>query len=174
MRRVPDLVARPLSTQALSDLLDRKPHLLRPLAKQYCRRALRSIRRSVSGSVSIRCVRRRIAGKCCQLFWPPLRTARLRPPRPRKSRGGCGPSYARSGASDDLRPPRAQTGPNAVAAATPGCRPQEARTGYCRRPLSCGLLMPELSSDVKPAANIRRYASFRSMGFAARLARIFR
>jgi hypothetical protein len=33
-RRVPDLVARPLSAQALSDLLDRKPHLLRPLAVQ--------------------------------------------------------------------------------------------------------------------------------------------
>ena len=33
-RRVPDLVARPLSAQALSDLLDRKPHLLRPLAAQ--------------------------------------------------------------------------------------------------------------------------------------------
>src|ERR1700751_3880365 len=33
-RRVPDLIARPLSTQALSDLLDRKPHLLRPLAVQ--------------------------------------------------------------------------------------------------------------------------------------------
>ncbi len=33
-RRVPDLIARPLSAQALSDLLDRKPHLLRPLAKQ--------------------------------------------------------------------------------------------------------------------------------------------
>jgi Family of unknown function (DUF5681) len=33
-RRVPDLVARPLSAQALSDLLARKPHLLRPLAKQ--------------------------------------------------------------------------------------------------------------------------------------------
>ncbi len=31
-RRVPDLVARPLSAPALSDLLDRKPHLLRPLA----------------------------------------------------------------------------------------------------------------------------------------------
>jgi hypothetical protein len=31
---VPDLVARPLSAQALSDLLDRKPHLLRPLAAQ--------------------------------------------------------------------------------------------------------------------------------------------
>jgi hypothetical protein len=33
-RRVPDLVARPLSAQALSDLIARKPHLLRPLAQQ--------------------------------------------------------------------------------------------------------------------------------------------
>jgi hypothetical protein len=33
-RRIPDLVARPLSAQALADLLDRKPHLLRPLAAQ--------------------------------------------------------------------------------------------------------------------------------------------
>jgi hypothetical protein len=33
-RRVPDLVARPLSPQALTDLLDRKPELLRPLAAQ--------------------------------------------------------------------------------------------------------------------------------------------
>jgi hypothetical protein len=33
-RRVPDLVARPLSAQALSSLIDRKPHLLRPLAAQ--------------------------------------------------------------------------------------------------------------------------------------------
>src|SRR5438132_9709487 len=33
-RRVPDLVARPLSARALSDLIDRKPHLLRPLAAQ--------------------------------------------------------------------------------------------------------------------------------------------
>jgi len=33
-RRVPDLVTRPLSAPALSDLLDRKPHLLRPLAVQ--------------------------------------------------------------------------------------------------------------------------------------------
>jgi hypothetical protein len=34
-RRVPDLAARPLSAQALSDLLDRKPQLLRPLAEQF-------------------------------------------------------------------------------------------------------------------------------------------
>jgi hypothetical protein len=33
-QRVPDLMARPLSAQALSNLLDRKPHLLRPLAVQ--------------------------------------------------------------------------------------------------------------------------------------------
>jgi hypothetical protein len=33
-RRVPDLLARPLSPKALSVLIDRKPHLLRPLAEQ--------------------------------------------------------------------------------------------------------------------------------------------
>ena len=33
-RRAPNLVARPASQQALSNLLDRKPHLLRPLAAQ--------------------------------------------------------------------------------------------------------------------------------------------
>jgi hypothetical protein len=33
-RRVPDLLARPLSAQAMSHLLDRKPYLLRPLAVQ--------------------------------------------------------------------------------------------------------------------------------------------
>jgi hypothetical protein len=33
-RRIPDLVARPLSARALADLLDRKPHLLRTLAAQ--------------------------------------------------------------------------------------------------------------------------------------------
>jgi hypothetical protein len=33
-RRIPDLVARPLSQRALADLLDRKPHLLKALADQ--------------------------------------------------------------------------------------------------------------------------------------------
>ena len=33
-RRVPNLVARPLSPQGLSNLLDRKPHLLRPFLAQ--------------------------------------------------------------------------------------------------------------------------------------------
>ena len=42
-RRVPDLVARPVSAQALSDLLDRKPHLLRPLAAQLLPPPLASI-----------------------------------------------------------------------------------------------------------------------------------
>src|SRR5207253_9448875 len=42
-RRVPDLVARPLSAQALSDLLDRKPHLLRPFTAQLLPPPLASI-----------------------------------------------------------------------------------------------------------------------------------
>jgi hypothetical protein len=42
-RRVPDLVARPLSAQALSQLLDRKPYLLRPLAAQLLPPPLRAI-----------------------------------------------------------------------------------------------------------------------------------
>ncbi len=33
-RRLPDLIARPLSAKALSDLIDRKPDLLLPLAAQ--------------------------------------------------------------------------------------------------------------------------------------------
>jgi len=42
-RRFPDLVARPLSAQALSHLLDRKPYLLRPLAAQLLAPPLRAI-----------------------------------------------------------------------------------------------------------------------------------
>jgi hypothetical protein len=42
-RRVPDLVARPLGAQALSDLLDRNPHLLRPLTAQLLPPPLASI-----------------------------------------------------------------------------------------------------------------------------------
>jgi len=42
-RRVPDLVARPLSAHVLSNLLDRKPHLLRPLALQVLPPPLPSI-----------------------------------------------------------------------------------------------------------------------------------
>ncbi len=42
-RRMPDLVTRPLTAQALSDLIDRKPHLLRPLAAQLLPPPLGSI-----------------------------------------------------------------------------------------------------------------------------------
>jgi Family of unknown function (DUF5681) len=42
-RRVPDLATRPLTAQALSDLIDRKPHLLRPLAAQLLPPPLASI-----------------------------------------------------------------------------------------------------------------------------------
>jgi hypothetical protein len=42
-RRVPDLATRPLTAQALSDLIDRKPHLLRPRAAQLLPPPLASI-----------------------------------------------------------------------------------------------------------------------------------
>jgi hypothetical protein len=42
-RRVPDLIAQPLSANALSNLLDRKPHLLRPLAMQLLPSPLKPI-----------------------------------------------------------------------------------------------------------------------------------
>jgi hypothetical protein len=42
-RRLPNLVTRPLSAPALSDLLDRKPHLLRPLAARLLPPPLASI-----------------------------------------------------------------------------------------------------------------------------------
>ena len=104
-RRVPDLVARPLSPQALSKLLDRKPHLLRPLAMQLLPPplAVDRSRRSVSGSICRRCARSRISGSCCPPFWRRLRAARSRPPRARASPGGCAPGCARSGASRGLK-----------------------------------------------------------------------
>jgi hypothetical protein len=42
-RRVPDLATRPLTAQALSDLIDRKPHLLRSLPAQLLPSPLASI-----------------------------------------------------------------------------------------------------------------------------------
>ena len=42
-RRVPDFMARPLSARALTNLLDRKPHLLRPLAAQVLPPPLASV-----------------------------------------------------------------------------------------------------------------------------------
>ena len=40
---MPDLATRPLTAQALSDLIDRTPHLLRPLAAQLLPTPLASI-----------------------------------------------------------------------------------------------------------------------------------
>ncbi len=57
-RRVPDLVARPLSAQRLSDLLDRKPHLLRPLAAQLLPPPLASIDPAVRLGVDLSSVHR--------------------------------------------------------------------------------------------------------------------
>jgi hypothetical protein len=101
-RRVPDLAARPLSAQALSDLLDRKPQLLRPSPSNCCRRrSLPSARRRVSGSSCRRCGRSRIFDRCWRPFWQPLRAATSRPPRPRISQSGRKPGCARPGASHE-------------------------------------------------------------------------
>ncbi len=50
---MPDLVARPLSAQALSDLLTRKPHLLRPLAAQLLPPPLDSIDPAVRHGIDL-------------------------------------------------------------------------------------------------------------------------
>jgi hypothetical protein len=103
-RRLPDLVARPLSAKALSDLLDRKPVCCGPSPCNSCRRrSLPSIRPSVSGSTCRYCARPRIFGSYCPPFWQPSRVARSRPPRARASLGVCVPGCAPSGASPGLR-----------------------------------------------------------------------
>jgi hypothetical protein len=78
-RRVNDLVARPLTAQALSDLLDRRRICCGRSQRNSCRRLLPSTRRSVSGSTWRRCGRSRIAGGCWPLFRTPLRVVRSRP-----------------------------------------------------------------------------------------------
>jgi hypothetical protein len=57
-RRVPDLVARPLSAQALSALIDRRPHLLRPLAVQLLPPPLAAIDRAGGLGINLSSLRR--------------------------------------------------------------------------------------------------------------------
>jgi hypothetical protein len=75
-RRLRDLVARPSSAPAVSDLLDRQSHLLQPLAARLLPPPL-ALRRSVSGSIcrrptpprtsakqEVRFSRSRLNGRC--------------------------------------------------------------------------------------------------------------
>ena len=103
-RRVPDLLARPLSPKALSDLIDRKPHLLRPLAEQALPRPASIGPAERLGVTSTPAVRPRIAGWCSAPFWRRLRGASSRPPRARASHAACGRGCGPSGASlNDVR-----------------------------------------------------------------------
>ena len=103
-RRVPDLVARPLSAEALSHLIDRRPHLLRPLAAQLLPPPLPPTDPAKHiGSIRRRCARSRMSGKCCPGFWRRLRAVRSGPPRAPASHGGCVPGCAQLGASDEWR-----------------------------------------------------------------------
>jgi len=67
-RRVPDLAARPLSAQVLSELLERKPLLLRPLAQQILPPPLAATRLRISGSTCRRCARPTRFDRCCPPF----------------------------------------------------------------------------------------------------------
>jgi hypothetical protein len=96
-RRVPDLVARPLSPQALSKLLDRKPYLLRPLAVQLLPPPLAPIDPAERLEIDLSAIH--TAEDLRQL---PSHAARLRPPRAHASLGGRVPGGARSGGLRDL------------------------------------------------------------------------
>jgi hypothetical protein len=107
-RRGPDLAAWPLRAGALSSLIDRKPHLLRPLAAQLLPPPLPptdpgkhlGIEMASLGTVEM-------SGRCCPRFWRPLRAVRSRRPRARASHGGCvlGCARARNGRKRACRAP---------------------------------------------------------------------
>jgi hypothetical protein len=56
-RRVPDLLARPLSPEVLSGLIDRKPWLLRPLAAQLLPPPLQAVDPAVRLGINLASVR---------------------------------------------------------------------------------------------------------------------
>jgi hypothetical protein len=96
---VPNLVARPLSAKALADLIDRKPHLLRPLAAQLLPPPLASTNPAKHLGIGLSLLRTdEDVRQALSAVLRPLRAARARPPRPRASRGGRVPASARSGA----------------------------------------------------------------------------
>jgi hypothetical protein len=95
-RRVPDLVARRLSAQALSDLIDRKPHLLRPLAAQLLPPPLACIDPAERLGIDLSSLRtvedfRQVLSTVLAAV---SRAERSRPPRARASHGGCLPDCA--------------------------------------------------------------------------------
>jgi hypothetical protein len=96
---MPDLVARPLRAQALSDLLDRKLHLLRALAAQLLPPPLASTTLPQRLGIDLSSPRTvEDFGSCCLPFWRASHAAKLR------RRGGVdcppgAPGCVRSGAS---------------------------------------------------------------------------
>jgi hypothetical protein len=93
-----------LNAQALTKLLDRKPHLRRPLAAQLLPPPLAAIDPAEHLGIDLSLLR--TAGDALQVLaavLAPLLVARSRPPAVRASRGGCAPGCARSGASRDRK-----------------------------------------------------------------------
>ena len=92
---VPDLVARPLAPQALSDLLRRKPHRFRPLAAQLLPPARAAIDPAERLGLDLSSLR------TAEDFAQALRTllaavshGMSRPPRPPAWLGACVPGFA--------------------------------------------------------------------------------
>src|SRR5260370_22136942 len=103
-RRVPDLVARRLSAQALSDLIDRKPHLLRPLAAQLLPPPLACIDPAERLGIDLASLRTvEDFRQVCLQFWRLSLAARSRPPRARASHGGGVAGWAGARASHASR-----------------------------------------------------------------------
>jgi hypothetical protein len=99
-RQVPDIAARPLSAGAFSNLIDRRPHLLRPLAAQLLPPPLPSTDPGKHLAIDLSSLR--TAEDVRQMLAAVLAAVargEIAPPRARASRGGCLPGCARFDAS---------------------------------------------------------------------------
>ena len=103
-RRVPDLVARPVSPGVLLNLLDREPHLLRPLVEQLWPPPLTAPDPTARLGIDLSLVCSvEDPGNCCRSVWPAWSAARSRPPKASASPGGRVSGCAPPGASNDCR-----------------------------------------------------------------------
>jgi hypothetical protein len=102
-RRVPNLVARPLSPQALSDLLDRKPHLLRPLVEQLWPSPLATIDPAQRLGIDLSSLR--TVEDCCRVLpivLAGIARGEITPAEGVSPRGECASGCARSDGTHDL------------------------------------------------------------------------
>ena len=96
---MPDLATRPLTAQALSDLIDRTPHLLRPLAAQLLPTPLASIDPAKRLGIDLPPLRK--DADFLQVLTSVLTViarGEITPAQAHRSLSGSMPGYARAGA----------------------------------------------------------------------------